>query len=63
MPYVTAGVGLAKANSGPTGGLPNPGDSLNNLFTGSSGPKTLATVGAGVDYAVTDHLTGRCRRF
>jgi opacity protein-like surface antigen len=57
MPYVTAGVGLAKANSGPSGSLPNAGDSLNNLFIGSSGPKTLATVGAGVDYAVTDRLT------
>jgi opacity protein-like surface antigen len=57
MPYVTAGVGLAKANSGPSGGLPNAGDSLNNLLTGSSGPKTFATVGVGVDYAVTDHLT------
>src|SRR5450631_1647876 len=57
LPYVTAGVGLAKANSGPRGGLPNAGDSLNDLFTGSSSPKALTTVGAGVDYAVTDRLT------
>jgi len=58
MPYVTAGVGLAKANSGLTSGVPpNAGDSLNTLFTGPSGPKTFATVGAGIDYAVTDQLT------
>ena len=57
LPYVTAGVGLAKANNGPRGGLPNASDSLNNLFTGSSGPKVLTTIGAGVDYAVTDQLT------
>jgi opacity protein-like surface antigen len=57
LPYVTAGVGLAKANNGPRGGLPNASDSLNNLFTGSSGPKVLTTIGAGVNYAVTDQLT------
>jgi opacity protein-like surface antigen len=57
LPYVTAGVGLAKANSGPGAGIPNAGDSLNNLFTASSGPKALTTVGAGIDYAVTDRLT------
>jgi opacity protein-like surface antigen len=57
LPYVTAGVGLAKANNGSRGGLPNASDSLNNLFTGASGPKALTTIGAGVDYAVTDQLT------
>lgn len=56
LPYVTAGVGLAKANGGP-GGAPNPGDSFNDLFNGSSSPRALATAGAGVDYAVTDKLT------
>ena len=57
LPYVTAGVGLAKANNGLRGGLPNGSDSLNDLFTGASGPKALTTIGAGVDYAVTDQLT------
>jgi len=33
MPYVAAGVGLAKANSGPSGGLPTSGDSPNNFFS------------------------------
>jgi opacity protein-like surface antigen len=58
LPYVTAGAGLAKANSGP-GGPPNAGDSFNDLFTGPSSPRALATVGAGADYAVTDHLERR----
>jgi opacity protein-like surface antigen len=56
LPYVTAGVGLAKANGGP-GGLPNAGESFNNLFAGRSSPRALTTIGAGVDYAVTDQLT------
>jgi opacity protein-like surface antigen len=56
LPYVTAGVGLAKANGGP-GGLPNAGESFNNLFAGRSSPRAVATAGAGLDYAVTDRLT------
>lgn len=56
MPYVTFGGGLAK----PTGLMNGPGsgfDSVNDLFAAKGPTQTLTTVGAGVDYAVTDHLT------
>lgn len=56
-PYVVGELGLAKFNSVGIAGLPNAGDSINNLFIGSSRAKPLAAVGAGVDYAVTDRLT------
>ena len=55
-PYLTVGVGLAKANYAGPGGLPNAKNSFNNLFVGS-GPKPLTSVGAGFDYAVTERLT------
>jgi opacity protein-like surface antigen len=56
-PYVVGGLGLAKTNSVGLNGLPNAGDSINNLFTGGSRVKPVTAVGAGVDYAVTDRLT------
>jgi outer membrane immunogenic protein len=55
MPYVTFGVGMANATNGlnrAPGGL----DSLDNLFNRGSQSTTLTTVGAGFNYAVTDHL-------
>ncbi len=55
-PYVTAGAGLAKASGGFTGSVPNAADSVNNLFIDGN-PKAIGTLGAGVDYAVTDRLT------
>lgn len=55
MPYVTAGIGLAKPNRFAFSS-PNPADSLNNVFNGS-GTRTLTTVGAGVDVAITNNLT------
>ncbi|MDB5648978.1 MAG: Outer rane immunogenic protein [Hyphomicrobiales bacterium] len=57
QPYVTAGIGLARPTSGFGTGMPNAGDSLNNLFGGGSGTRALTSVGAGVDFAVTEHLT------
>jgi opacity protein-like surface antigen len=57
QPYVTAGIGLARQTSGFGTNLPNTGDSLNNLFGGGSGTRALTNVGAGVDFAVTEHLT------
>jgi outer membrane immunogenic protein len=56
LPYVTMGVGLAKPTSMPNGS-PTGFDSLNDMFVGSGPTSQIVTVGAGVDYAVTDHLT------
>ena len=57
MPYVTAGVGFAKANFGPAGRY-NSSDSLNDLFNRGGGPlQTITQVGAGFDYAISDKLT------
>jgi opacity protein-like surface antigen len=55
--YVTGDLGLAKLNSAGPAGLPNAGDSINNLFNGGSRVKPLTAVGAGMDYAVTDNIT------
>jgi outer membrane immunogenic protein len=54
MPYVTTGVLLAR----PTARVNTitAGDSVNDLFAPSAGVKAGGTVGAGIDYAVTDHL-------
>jgi outer membrane immunogenic protein len=54
MPYITAGVGTARASSfaTPMGGF----DSLNNMFSRSSQSTTITTVGAGFNYAVTNNL-------
>ena len=55
MPYITAGVGTARATNFATpggGGF----DSLNNLFSRSSQSTTITTVGAGFNYAVTNNL-------
>lgn len=56
MPYVTAGVGMARATNfaTPMGGF----DSLNNMFSRSSSSQstTITTVGAGFNYAVTNNL-------
>jgi opacity protein-like surface antigen len=56
MPYVTLGVGVAKPTS-TLNGTPSGLDSVNNLFVGSGPTNTVTTVGAGVNYAVTDRLT------
>ncbi len=56
MPFVTAGVVLAKPNTGPGLGSFAADQSFNNLFNNSSGLKGAATVGAGVEYAVTNNL-------
>jgi opacity protein-like surface antigen len=54
MPYITAGVGTARATNfvTPSGGF----DSLNNIFSRSAQSTTIATVGAGFNYAVTNNL-------
>jgi opacity protein-like surface antigen len=56
MPYITAGVGTARATNFAT---PSSGfDSLNNMFSRSSSSQstTITTVGAGFNYAVTNNL-------
>jgi opacity protein-like surface antigen len=55
--YVMGDIGLAKLNSVGVPGVPNAGDSINNLFNGGSRVKPLTAVGAGVDYAITENLT------
>ena len=59
MPYVSFGVGQASATNYGLNGAPNGLDSLNNMFvhSGQSQTQTLTQVGAGFNYAVTDHLT------
>ena len=56
MPFVTTGVVLAKPalESGPD--YVNAADSVNDLFNSKGDTKALATIGAGVDVAVTDRL-------
>lgn len=56
MPYVTFGAGLAKPTSA-LNGAPTGFAAINDMFVGGQPTATITTVGAGVDYAVTDHLT------
>lgn len=56
MPYAFAGVDLAK----PTfrgRGVAGAGDGLNGLFSGPGKLSAFTTVGAGVDYKLTDRIT------
>ncbi|MGA8172730.1 MAG: hypothetical protein WB816_18115 [Methylocystis sp.] len=55
-PYVTAGVILAKPDVIGRG-YTTTADSINGLFDSTSSVKAYGTVGAGIDYAVTDKLT------
>jgi opacity protein-like surface antigen len=54
-PFVTVGVALAKPDMAGRGFV-SAGDSFNGLFDQSAGVRGFGTVGAGVDYAVTDRL-------
>lgn len=56
MPYVTLGAGIARPTSTLNGG-PKGFDAINDMFVGSQPATTITTVGAGVDYAITDRLT------
>jgi opacity protein-like surface antigen len=57
MPYVTAGVVLAKPNSFGVPTYTGATDSMNALFGPGGDLRGYGTVGAGFDYAVTDKLT------
>ena len=54
-PYITAGVGLAKATNFGSG-LPSADNSINGLFSGPGAVQPVGVVGVGFDYAVTDKL-------
>ena len=54
-PYVTAGVGLAKATNFGSG-LPDANNSINGLFSGPGAVQPVGSVGVGVDYAVTNNV-------
>jgi opacity protein-like surface antigen len=56
MPYVTTGVVLTKPVGTPGPGYVSAADSASDLFNSSHDVKAAATVGAGVDYAVTSNL-------
>ena len=56
MPFVTAGLALARPHLGAGFATPG-GDSLTEVLNGSGDSRTLTRVGAGVEYAVTDRLT------
>lgn len=58
MPYAFAGLDLAKPTFRGNGGFTGGGDGLNGLFSGSSRKlSSFTTVGAGVDYKLTDRIT------
>jgi opacity protein-like surface antigen len=57
MPYVTAGVVLAKPVSFGVPAYTGATDSMNALFAPGGDLRAFGTVGAGFDYAVTDKLT------
>lgn len=56
LPFVTAGVALAKPHFGPGVGYLGT-ESFNTLINGSTDLHALTRVGAGVDVAVTNNLT------
>jgi opacity protein-like surface antigen len=57
MPFLTAGVALAKPNIRGGPGYAGAGDSLNDLFNSRSDVRAFGTVGAGFDYAITNNLS------
>lgn len=56
MPFMIGGVTLAKPDVFGRG-YTNTSNSINGLFNSSANVKAFGTVGAGVDYAITDKLT------
>ncbi len=54
-PWVSAGVIMTKANS--FNGYSGAGDSLNSIFGAPGKLQTAGTVGAGVDFQITNNLT------
>ncbi len=57
MPYVTAGIVLARSNAFGVPAHTGAADSMNALFAPGGALQAAGVVGAGFDYAVTDKLT------
>jgi outer membrane immunogenic protein len=57
MPFVTAGVTLAKPQVNRGVGFVNATESVNDLFNSPSHVATFGTIGAGFDYALTNDLS------
>jgi opacity protein-like surface antigen len=57
LPYLTAGVAIAKPDFGSHSGYVGLTNSFNDLLGSSGGARTFGMVGAGVDYKVTNNLT------
>jgi len=57
MPYVTAGVGFAKADAFGPPAYTGAANSMNALFSSGGDLSAVGMVGAGFDYAVTNNLT------
>jgi opacity protein-like surface antigen len=57
MPFLTAGVALAKPNIRGGPGYAGASDSLNDLFNSRTDARVFGTVGAGFNYAITNNLS------
>jgi opacity protein-like surface antigen len=57
MPFVSAGVILAKPQTDPGLGFINASDSVNHLFSSTAHVTVFSTIGAGFDYALTNNLS------
>jgi outer membrane immunogenic protein len=57
MPYLTAGVVVAKASAFGVPAYTGAADSINSLFGSGGDAQAFGTVGAGFDYAITNNLT------
>jgi outer membrane immunogenic protein len=56
MPFVAAGAGVAKSNAY-SGAFSSTGESVNDLFGPGGKARTFTSLGAGVDYKLTDKVT------
>ena len=57
MPFVTMGVDLAKPTGIGNRGFTSTSDSVNDLFDSKGNVKSLTSVGAGFNYAITNNVT------
>lgn len=57
LPYAFVGVDLAKPTFRGRGGFTGASDGINGLFSGTGRLSSFTSVGAGVDYKLTDRIT------